>query len=290
MWLESWLYKLPLRLRSLFGRQGVEQDLEQEMRFHLDQHMETNIANGMTPEAARYEALRAMNGLELKKEECRDARGLNLLENLGRDINYAVRMLRKSPVFTAVAVLSLALGIGANTAIFSLMDTLLIRPLPVLHPGELRSVSLQVNQQRRQFAVTVPIFEEFRSHNQVFSSVFTWANHQFQMHSGSEMVHIDGAMASGDYFDGLGVHPIIGRTFGRADDQTSGGKEGPVAVISEQFWMEHFQRAPSALGSRLTLDSIRYTVIGVMPASFFGSEVAVRPSVWVPFKRRRQSG
>ncbi|HEX4170821.1 MAG TPA: permease prefix domain 1-containing protein, partial [Bryobacteraceae bacterium] len=225
MQLQSWVYKLPLRLRSLFNRRRVEQELDDEMRFHLEERMAASIAKGLTPEDARYEAFRAMQGLEQSKEQSRDARGLNVVENFGRDLRYAVRMLRKSPVFTAVAILSLALGIGANTAIFSLIDELLLRPLPVPHPEQLRSVFLNLGRGRPQYALTYPMFEAFRSRNQIFSSMFTWANHQFQMHSGPDVVHVNGALASGDYFASLGVRPVLGRTFTTADDYPSGGKD-----------------------------------------------------------------
>lgn len=282
MRLEHWLYTVPLRLRTLLQRRRVELELDEEMRFHLEQRTKENIAKGLTSEEARHEALRAMHGLEQRKEECRDARRLNPLENFGRDLRYALRMMRKSPAFTAVAILSLALGIGANTAIFSLIDTLLLRPLPVSHPEQLRSVFASMDGGRPRFYLTYPMFEALRSRNEIFSTMFTWASHRFQMRSGPDMAHVDGMLASGDYFTSLGVSPVIGRTFTGADDHPSGGKDGPVAVISDRFWARQFQRNPAAIGSALMLDDIRFTVIGVMPSGFFGAEVASRPDIWVP--------
>ncbi len=278
---EHWIYTLPLRLRSLFRRRRVEHELDDELRYHLEQHIEEEIARGISPEEARYAALRSMQGLEQHKEECRDKRRVGVIENLGRDVRYATRMLRKSPAFTTVAIVSLALGIGANTAIFSLIDTLLIRPLPVPQPNRLVTVLASPRSHPRPY-LTHPIFEAIQRQTQNFSSVFTWSGHQFQMNTGREMVHVPGMLASGDYFAGLGVPPARGRAFTSADDKPEGGKDGPVAVISDEFWSRHFQRNPSAIGAALTLDGVRFTIIGVMPPGFFGAEVGTNPQIWVP--------
>lgn len=286
--IRNWVYTIPLRLRSLFLRHRVERELEEEFLYHLDQRTRSNIAKDMSPEQARQEARRAMEGLEQRKEECRDLRGVNRIENLGNDLRYAFRILRKSRAFTTVAVLSLALGIGANTAIFSLIDTLLLRPLPVPEPDRL--VSIFVQARRPQFYLTYPMFQAFASQNQIFSHLCAWADHRFQMRSGADMIHVNGVLASGDYFNTLGVAPILGRTFAPSDDRLSGGNNGPVAVISNRFWSEHFQRAPGAIGHDLVLDRVHFTVIGVMPTSFFGAEVATRPDIWIPLSLAPEIG
>jgi predicted permease len=290
MRLEHWIYTIPLRLRSLFKRKRVEEELEEELQFHLQGRVEKEIASGADADEARYIALRAMQGLSQRKEECRDARRVNVIENLGQDMRFAARMLRKSPVFTAVAILSLALGIGANTAIFSLIDTLLLRPLPAPHSDRLISVFVQTENTEPRYYLTYAIFNEIAKQTRIFSGVFTWARDQFQMRSGPDMVHVNGVLASGKYFSVLGVPAALGRTLTPADDQPGTGKYGPVAVISDGFWSRQFQRNPSAVGSTLTLDRVLFTVVGVMPPGFFGAEVGTKPDIWVPLGTSAQLG
>jgi predicted permease len=286
---ERLLLAFALRLRSLFRRDHVEAELDEELLFHVEHLTESNIAKGMSPKEARYQALKAMEGFEQKKEECRDSRGLNWLENVARDVRYGLRMLGRSPAFTAVAILSLALGIGANSAIFSLIDTLLLRPLPVAHPERLRNLFLTLPERPQAF-LSYPVFQALQANDRAFTSLATWSNQRFQMVSGDEVVHVDGELASGSYFATLGILPVHGRTFTESDDHPSGGNDGPVAVISDRFWNRHFQRSPSAVGSGIILDQIRFTVIGVMPPDFFGAEVGTHPDVWIPISFADRAG
>lgn len=278
---ERWALALRLRFRSIFRRSRVESELDDELLFHLEHLAQRKIADGMSPEDARNHALKAMQGYEQKREQCRDLRGVNWLENIARDVRYGLRMLRRSPGFTSIAILSLALGIGANSAIFSLIDTLLLRPLPVPHPEELRTLFIKFPDRLQPF-ISYPVLQALAARSQAFASLTTWSNHRFQMVSRDEVIHVDGELASGNYFSTLKVPPVQGRIFTEADDHPSGGKDGPVAVISDRFWNRYYQRSPSAIGNGIILDRIRFTIVGVMPPDFFGAEVGTHPEVWIP--------
>src|SRR5215472_3816348 len=276
----------------IFGRTKAERELDEEFQFHLEQKIEAGIRQGLSAEEARAEAMRSLDRITLRKEECRDARGGVWLDGILQDLRYALRALRKSPAFTTVAILSLALGIGANTAIFSVMDILLLRPLAVKEPDGLRMVTLQskivYQTSDPRYSFNYPMFELIRARNAAFAQTFAWSVTRFQTPSGVEMTLVPGAYASGDYFAGLGVAPELGRVFGQEDDQALGGKNGAVVVISDGFWASRFGRNPAAVGQILTLNGIPVSIIGVMPHGFFGAEVGTAPEVWAPLNLQRQ--
>src|SRR3989442_13305201 len=196
------------------------------------------------------------------------------------DLRLAVRALRTTPVVSFVAILSLALGIGANTAIFSLVNSLLLRALPVKQPQRL--VMLGEASAGGQQSWTYPIWDQIRQRPQLFDSAFAWSGTRFNLASGGETEFVDGIWASGRMFETLGVPAMLGRTFTDADDQRGGGPDGPVAVISYAFWQRHFGGSADAIGGTLTIERVPYTIVGVTPADFFGPDVGRAFDVAIP--------
>ncbi|HEV2689267.1 MAG TPA: ABC transporter permease, partial [Bryobacteraceae bacterium] len=278
--LERWSHILRLRFRSLFRRNQVEQELDEEMRDHLEQRMELEQSRGLNPEEARYAAMRAMDGMTQRKEECRQARGLSAVESTVQDIRYGLRVLAKSPGFTAVAALSLALGIGANTAIFSLMNAVMLRMLPVRNPAELLLVeTIRGGQVEEGF--TYNHFRQFRDHNASFQALAASSPLQLSVSvNGQTDPSVSAQMVSGAYFSVLGVNPVSGRVIGPEDDRIPRGH--PVAMISEGLWERRYARDPNVPGKTILLDGVPFTVIGVTPPGFFGIDVGTAPDIWVP--------
>ncbi len=194
------------------------------------------------------------------------------------DLRYSFRALRSTPIVTAVAILSLALGIGANTAIFSLINALMLRSLPVKDPQRL----VQVLSAEKRASWSNPLWEQIRERDkQIFDGAFAYSTPRFNLAAGGETQFVNGVMASGEYFDVLGVRAMVGRTFSPADDVRGGGADGPVAVISHNFWLRHFGGAP-VIGKPIMLDRIQFTVIGVTPPEFIGIDQGTGFDVAVP--------
>jgi putative ABC transport system permease protein len=273
---------LLFRLRSLFRRDAVESEADAELRFHFDRQVEKYINSGLTREEAMRRARLEFGGHEQLKEEIRDARGVNLIETLVQDIRYGLRILGRTPMISSVAVLSLALGIGANTAIFSLIDTVMLRMLPVEKPDELTQVRIQDPRSPNDEAeptFTNPLWEELRNRQDFYSGIFAWNLTQFDLAQGGAVHDVNGMFASGEYFRTLGIRPAAGRLITSDDDKR--GCSG-VAVLSYGFWQDHFGGAESAVGSTLSLDNHIFSVIGVSAPGFFGLEVGNKFDVAVP--------
>ncbi|HEX8880499.1 MAG TPA: ABC transporter permease [Candidatus Acidoferrum sp.] len=277
---KHWLFTIPLRLRSLFRRGQADQELDDELRDHLERRTEEYVAKGMAQEEAHRRASLDLQGIEQTKEKCRDARRVSWMQDFVHDLRYGLRMLRKSPGFTAVGVLTLALGIGANTAIFSVVNAVLLRPLPFKDPGRLADLwrydlKLGVPQDQMSY----PDFLDLRNQNTVFSSMAAFCEQQsIVLTSRGEPERIPGTICSSSLFDVIGVSPALGRAFLPAEDQPG---KGNTVILSHEFSRTHFNSDQSALGQSLRLDGTNYQVIGVMPPGFTFPISADPVAVWL---------
>ncbi len=273
-----WIYKLPLRMRSLIRRNLVEQELGEELRFHLEKLIEQKVAKGMMPEEARYAALRELGGAEQIKEECRDMRRVKFIENLFQDVHFGFRMLAKNPGFTAVAVLTLALGIGANTLIFSVVNAAILHPLPFREPDRL--VTLWATSPTIGFSgpgtLTDPDYIEWRRQNRIFSEITAFRGRPSNLTGVGDPVRLTGVAISPSLLRVLDVIPALGRAFA-PEEETAGRNR--VALLSDRLWRSRFGADPRAVGRSVKLDGEFYMVVGVMPARFgFPNEA----DIWTP--------
>jgi predicted permease len=269
----SLLRSLSDGLRSLFRKERVEEELDEELNDFLEMAAEQKINQGMS----RADALRAVRleqgSLEVTKEIVRAAGWESFVETCWQDIRYGLRMLRKSPGFTVVVVLTLALGIGANTAIFSLVDTFLLRVLLVKDPQQLVFIRTTRPKGGTRVDFSYATFEALRGHNNSFSGMFAWDGSRVSAVLNGQAEIIDADFVSGKYWDVLGVAALLGRTFTADDDQPG---KNPVAVISYDLWQRHYARDPAVVGKTLYLGRIPFTVVGVTSPRFFGRNVAGR--------------
>lgn len=276
-----WLRKLALWLRSLFLRRAADGELDSELQFHLERQTQANIAIGMSPAEARRDALRDFGGIEQLKEECRDKRNINWLQDLGQDLRYAARMLRKAPGFASIIVLTLALGIGANTAIFSIVDSLLLRPLPAKDPGQL---AVLASRQGDGPLLTPFSIADFRDVREQTSSTFSdMLGFQLSLDGISMKGRADRVLinyVTGNYFAVLGLKPYLGRLILPSEGQTP--EADPVIVLSYAFWESHFGAAPSIIGKRILVNGHPATVIGIAPRGFFGLDPAPGVEAFLP--------
>jgi putative ABC transport system permease protein len=272
----SWWNNLSGGLRALLEKRRAEQEMDEELRGYRQASEEQKMASGMTAEEARRAARVEMGSLEAVKDEIRGTGWEAAVEALGRDVRYALRVLGKAPVFTAVVVGTLALGIGANTAIFSLLDAILLRSLPVEKPEEL----VQFGQAGNSASFTNPLWEQVRDQQDVFSGVFAWGpRDSFNLSRGGAVDNANGLWVSGDYFRTLGLRPAAGRLFSAADDRRGCAA---LAVLSHSFWEERYGGAAAAVGSSISLNGQSFRIVGVAPAGFYGMDVGSRFDVAIP--------
>lgn len=273
---ERWLDIVRLRLRSLLRRNAVEQELSRELQFHLDQETEANLRRGSIPSEARSAAVRRLGGIAQIQEECRDTRGARYIDSFFRDLQYAVRMLSKAPAFALTATATLALGIGANTAIFQLLDALLLRTLPVAEPHRLAQIQIpgmNFGILEGADSLSYPLYREIRAHQQAFSDVFAWESgySSLRLGEGTDTRQAAVLAVSGTFAAALAISPAAGRLFRPEDDFR--GCAAPGVVLSYPFWQSEFGGSPSAVGSRLVVQGRSLEVLGVTPNGFAGPEV-----------------
>jgi predicted permease len=273
------LRELSARARALWQWHRKESDLDEEIQFHLAEEADERIAAGLAEAEARAAAKKDFGNVALIRETTREVWGWGAAERLIQDLRYGCRTLTGTPVVSAVAILSLALGIGANTAIFSVLNTLLLRSLPVDEPRQL--VLLQDESGRRR-EWTNPIWEQVRDRAGLFDGAFAASSARFNLAVRGESEFVDGLWASGNMFDVLGVRAVIGRTLTDRDDRAGGGPDGPVAVIGYGFWQRRFGGDPNAIGRALVVDGAVFTIVGVTPPQFFGVDVGRTFDVALP--------
>jgi predicted permease len=296
-----WLTTVSLRFRSLFRRDAINHELDDELRLHIDRQIAQNIAAGMPPDEARFAALREFGGVDQIREECNDVRNVNWLQDFVQDLRYGLRTLAKSPGFAAIAIATLALGIGANTAIFSLVDSALLRALPVSDPQNLVVLQWTAHASPHHLgysdygdcvdntggsnpkgcSLSEPMFNDIRTKTNVFSSMAAF--------SGGDRLDLSGNGAastvdspeyiSGDYFQTLGIRPFTGRLIGEADDAPSAS---PVVVLSYNYWRSSFGGSLDAVGKMILLNKVPFTVVGVAEQKFDALSPGNPIQLWLP--------
>jgi predicted permease len=267
-------------IRDLFRQKKSESELHAEMQFDLAERVDANLRAGMSRSEAELKARREFGSVALAADECRDERGTQFLEQTWQDIRFALRMLRKSPGFTATAILTLALGIGANTAIFSMMDKVLLQNLPVRNPDELVVIASTVPKSGTDTSFSYPMYRDIRDKNEVFDGVLAAGGAPMNVSYAGESERARGRLISGNYFDVLGVRPRIGRLFTQDDDRIPGAH--PVAVLSSGFWESRFGKDPSLIGKSILVNDHAMTVIGVTAPGFYGTDLDRSPDLYVP--------
>ncbi len=292
----NWITVARLKLAALFRRRKLDQDLNDELQFHLAMREEKLVAGGMTDSAARDAARRTLGNSTRTKESARDLWTFASLESWWQDLRFAARMLRKNPGFTAVAVFTLAIGIGANTAIFSLVDAIMLRPLPVSNPSQLFVLRWTAHNRPATYGMewsgcpngavapasagyqacsfSFPIFEQFRKEQSELAAI-TGLIGPWQLHEGfgGHLRHVTAGFVSGNFFPILGVPSEFGRTISAADDSLSAE---PVVVLSDNYWRHEFGRDTAIIGKSIFFEGVPARVVGVSAARFSGLDPGLR--------------
>ncbi|MBA3768532.1 MAG: ABC transporter permease, partial [Acidobacteria bacterium] len=271
----AWLKKLAARLRAVWDGDAVHQDIDEELQIHIRMRTQENIERGMSPDDARRDAEERFGNTGRIRDMGWDVRGGGWLETFWQDVRYGARMLRKHPGFSLVAVVTLALGIGANTAIFSIVNGVLLRPLPYPEPDQLDTV-FQQNSSMNRFGISVADFQGMEKEYAKIGSVAAFTHRAVTLTGGERPEQIKATFATAEFFKTLGVSPASGRTFVPGEDRPD---TDPAVVISHGFWQRHLAGNTGIIGQRLTLDGIGYSVIGIMPPDFIAPASTI-PEVW----------
>lgn len=287
MRMEHWRFTFPLRLRAILRGRRAERELDEELQFHLERKIEEGIATGLSPEEARYAALRAMDGLEQRKEEMRDMRRMHWLTDFVDDMGYAIRSLRRTPGPAALVVMTLALGIGMTTTPFSMVDALIFRPYPVPHPSDV--VTLVSTSRDNAFDYfSYREYLDIRGHAKSYDGVIAntaTASVGFSAEPGATPRIKGGMMVSANYFHVLGVEPQLGRGFREHEDEAPG--RDAVVVLGPAFWRREFASDPAIVGRTIRLNGTDFTVVGVAPDAFPGLSIFGGPDFYMPLAMAR---
>jgi predicted permease len=278
----SHLHEFLLRVKSLFRKRQAELEMAEELEFHQDLLRDKLLRQGVPESQADTTVRRTFGNAGRWHERLRELWQFRWLENLKRDISFSARLLRKSPGFAAVALLTLALGVGANTAVFSLINGLLLRPLPVPNAGQLTILRMEEGGPQAEYAFCTPFFRSLENNRDVFTNVAAYNDDTLQVQGRSGNENVRGALVSGQYFATLQTPPLMGRYLSPEDDQSGGNPAGLAVVISEQFWQKWFNRAPDVVGRKLIIANTPFTVVGVMPRHFIGADPTQRPEIFAP--------
>ncbi|HEX8128499.1 MAG TPA: ABC transporter permease [Pyrinomonadaceae bacterium] len=269
--LRGWL----ARAAGIFGRARRERELAEELESHLQMHVEDNIRGGLSPQEARRQALVKLGGVEQTKEKYRRQSGVPMLGDMWQDLRFGARVLLRQPAFTLVAVLTLALGIGANTALFSVINAVLLRPLPF--PDSERLVALyETFQPSGQSAVSVPNLRDWQQQNTVFEGITAYVDGAFNLQAGDSPQRLEGLSVQANYFDVLGLRPQLGRAFLKGEDEAGSER---VVILSDALWRNGFGADPGIVNRTIPLNGQKYTVVGVMPPQL---SALSRTQLWSP--------
>jgi len=258
--------RLPLLFRAVIQRQRFDQELDEEMQYHLDMQTQEGIERGLTPEEAKYAAKRSMGAITQNMESCREARSVSFLDDLARDLRYSLRAMRRSPAFAVLSVSVMALGIGANTAVFSVVNAVLLKPLAFRDPDRIVALTYAEGQGAAYIGqIAIPDFQDWHVQSSSIEAMAYYGAREVPVVANGTAEYAQGAQVGPEFFQVFDLQPAVGRFFD-ADETQPGG--GGAVVISDAYWHRHFGGDPSALGKVITIYGRSLPMVGVLPPGF----------------------